>query len=36
MTRSFQKIAKLCTLSLEGCKFMVDGLKAIGTSCVKE
>ncbi|CAD6268921.1 unnamed protein product [Miscanthus lutarioriparius] len=34
MVRSFQKIPKLRTLKLEGCKFMADGLKAIGTSCV--
>jgi len=32
--RSLQKIPKLQTLKLEGCKFMTDGLKAIGTSCV--
>ncbi|XP_066334521.1 F-box/LRR-repeat protein 3-like [Miscanthus floridulus] len=34
MVRSLQKIPKLRTLKLEGCKFMTDGLKAIGTSCV--
>jgi F-box and leucine-rich repeat protein 2/20 len=33
MVRSFQKLAKLQTLKLEGSKFMADGLKAIGTSC---
>ncbi|XP_066359028.1 F-box/LRR-repeat protein 3-like [Miscanthus floridulus] len=34
MVRSLQKIPKLRTLKLEGCKFIADGLKAIGTSCV--
>ncbi|RCV36889.1 hypothetical protein SETIT_8G017600v2 [Setaria italica] len=34
MLRSLQKISKLRTLKLEGCKFMADGLKAIGSSCV--
>ena len=34
LERSFQKIPKLRTLKLEGCKFMTDGLKSIGTSCV--
>ena len=34
MVRSLQKIPKPRTLKLEGCKFMTDGLKAIGTSCV--
>ncbi|CAD6258777.1 unnamed protein product [Miscanthus lutarioriparius] len=34
MVRSFQKIPKLQTLKLEGCKFMAYALKAIGTSCV--
>jgi F-box/leucine-rich repeat protein 2/20 len=34
LVRSFQKIPKLRTLKLEGCKFMTDGLKSIGTSCV--
>ncbi|KAJ1264461.1 hypothetical protein BS78_08G002500 [Paspalum vaginatum] len=33
MVTSFQKIPKLRTLKLEGCKLMPDGLKAIGTSC---
>nr|CAB3488843.1 unnamed protein product [Digitaria exilis] len=34
MVRSLQKVSKLQTLKLEGCKFMADGLKAIGSSCV--
>ncbi|KAL6905992.1 hypothetical protein ACP4OV_003593 [Aristida adscensionis] len=34
MVSSFQRIAKLQTLKLEGCKLMADGLKAIGRSCV--
>ena len=34
MGRSLQKITKLRMLKLEGCKFMADGLKAIGSSCV--
>jgi len=34
MVRSFQKIPKLQTLKLEGCKFMAYALKAIGISCV--
>ncbi|XP_066338627.1 F-box/LRR-repeat protein 3-like, partial [Miscanthus floridulus] len=34
LVRSFQKIPKLRTLKLEGCKFMTDGLKSNGTSCV--
>ncbi|XP_039840463.1 F-box/LRR-repeat protein 3-like [Panicum virgatum] len=34
MGRSLQKITKLRTLKLEGCKFMADGLKGIGSSCV--
>ncbi|CAO2147398.1 unnamed protein product [Urochloa humidicola] len=34
MIRSLQKISKLQTLKLEGCKFMADGLKAVGSSCV--
>ncbi|XP_062203957.1 F-box/LRR-repeat protein 3-like isoform X2 [Phragmites australis] len=34
MVSSFQSIAKLQTLKLEGCKFMADGLKGIGRSCV--
>ncbi|WVZ54892.1 hypothetical protein U9M48_005632 [Paspalum notatum var. saurae] len=34
MARSFKNITKLRTLKLEGCKFVADGLKTIGTSCV--
>ncbi|XP_062197824.1 F-box/LRR-repeat protein 3-like isoform X2 [Phragmites australis] len=34
MVSSFRSIAKLRTLKLEGCKFMADGLKGIGMSCV--
>ncbi|XP_025827453.1 F-box/LRR-repeat protein 3-like isoform X3 [Panicum hallii] len=34
MGRSLQTITKLRILKLEGCKFMADGLKAIGSSCV--
>ncbi|XP_062181971.1 F-box/LRR-repeat protein 3-like isoform X2 [Phragmites australis] len=34
LVSGFQRIAKLRTLKLEGCKFMADGLKAIGRSCV--
>ncbi|CAM0152185.1 unnamed protein product [Urochloa decumbens] len=34
MVRSLQKISKLRTLKLEGCKFMADALKAVGSSCV--
>lgn len=34
MVRNFQKLPKLQALKLEGCKFVANGLKAIGTSCV--
>ena len=34
MERCFQMLPKLQTLKLEGCKFMADGLKYIGISCV--
>lgn len=34
MGRCFQTIPKLQTLKLDGCKFLADGLKSIGFSCL--